>query len=363
MHTLFLSGIGRLATIFALGLALWVAAGAGRAIAGDHATADDQATADDLQACDSKAAFREGAWYVNSDGMAMQRVFSGLGPVATEGSSPTGSLALSQHDLDDPFQSGARLLVGHSFEDTPYQLEVSYFWLSASNTFAQANDSTGNLVSPFTNFGVLPDPTGAFDLNTLVQIHQVSQLEGGEVNWKCEMCLPPGDPRIVLLLGVRHINVREQFDYLSQQAPFSTNAVSVHSRTNNNLWGPQIGGLVDYGCPVAWLRFEGKAAICDNQADRDLEAGVNATDTTHPRLFHSGTASVGDISASILWHPIPALTGRVGYQALWIDQLALASRNFVADPAALTDPAAVLPINTRGTLIYHGPFAGLQLSW
>ena len=99
------------------------------------------------------------------------------------------------------------------------------------------------------------------------------------------------------------------------------------------------------------------------QANRDLDANVNGTDANHPRLTESNTAMVADISAALRWRPTSALTAQIGYQALWCDQLALASRNYAPDLASLTNPAAEPPINTRGTLIYHGPFAGLQLNW
>jgi hypothetical protein len=72
---------------------------------------------------------------------------------------------------------------------------------------------------------------------------------------------------------------------------------------------------------------------------------------------------VGDIGASILWRPVAALTAKIGYQALWCDQVALAARNFAPDLATLTNPLLQSPMNARGTLIYHGPFAGLQWNW
>ena len=102
--------------------------------------------------------FPRSPWYVSADGMALQRVFQGFGPAATLGLSPTASYALSQNDLDQPFQSGIRMLVGHNFDDSPYQVEASYFWLSAWDTSAQVIDPTGSFFSPFTNFGATIRP-------------------------------------------------------------------------------------------------------------------------------------------------------------------------------------------------------------
>ena len=355
MYQVFPTGGGRLAAILLLGLLLGTAAPTGRALA------DDQA------GCCCNSGFwpdcepmPRDPWYVSTDGIALQRIFSGLGPAATLGVSPSGSLALSQKNLDDPFQAGFQMLVGHTFGDSPYQAEVSYFWLNPLATSAQAADPMGNLYSPFTNFGTTQD--SRVDYNSLVEIHLVSRLEGGELNLKCQLPLPDGDPTVMLLFGVRHLGIREEFDYSSVPTG-NANPVSIHAHTNNNIWGPQIGGLVDYGHDDVWLHFEGKAAICNNDADRELEASINGIDASHPRLASSGTAMVADISASVVWRPTSALTARVGYQAMWVDQVALAARNFASDVATLSDAAAEPPINARGTLIYHGPFAGLQLSW
>ncbi|MGO9109328.1 MAG: BBP7 family outer membrane beta-barrel protein [Thermoguttaceae bacterium] len=376
MHALFPPGIGKLRTILTIGLALWAVAAAGQS--NDDNQSQGTSGCDCSGACGSSI-FWYGVeplprdpWYFSTDAIAMQRLFRGLGPIAVMGLSPTGTLALSQQSLDEPFQAGVRMLVGHTFEDSPNAVEVSYYTLSTWDTSAQASDPTGNLFSPFTNFGANPGispfsnfgatPDSRVDFNTLVQIRETSRLEDGEVNLKHKLHLPVGDPTVEVMIGVRHVGVREEFDYASSPTQ-NTNPVSVHAHTNNNLWGPQIGGVVEYGHQDTWLRFEGKAAICENDANRNLDANVNGIDATHPRTFYDGTAEVADISVTLLWHPTDAITWRIGYQALWVDQLALAARNFAPDVTALTDAAAPTPINTRGTLIYHGPFAGLQLSW
>ena len=243
--------------------------------------------------------------------------------------------------------------MGHAFDDSPYQVEVSYFWLTPWDTSAQAIDPTGNLFSPFTSTSA-SRRTPRVDHNSLVQIHEISRLEGGEVNLKCTTA--PAGRRPDGRAPVRRAAHRDSRGVrLLVLADGNANPVSVHAHTNNDLWGPQIGGLVECGHQDVWLRVEGKAAVCNNDADRDLDANVNGTEATHPRFFDSGTAMVGDIGASILWRPTPALTAKIGYQALWCDQLALAARNFAPDLATLTNPAAEPPMNARGTLIYHGP--------
>ena len=359
MHAVFPPGLGRWGTILALGLAAWAIAAGGQAFADDPCGCND--TCNPPGFWTGSEAFPRDPWYVSTDAMVMQRLFTGMGPVATVGLGPTAAWALTQNDLDQPFQSGAQLLIGHTFDDSLYQVEASYFWLSPWNVTAQAVSPQGNLFSPFTNWGS-PKANSEVDDNSFVSIHQISRLEGGEFNVKTALPLPAGDPTIVLMFGVRHVGIREEFDYASVPTG-NVNPVSVRAHTNNDLWGPQIGGVIEYGHQDVWIHVDGRAAICDNESNLNLDANVNGIETDHARVYRSNTASVGDINAAIMWRPTSGLTAKVGYRALWVDQIALGGRNFAPNLNELTTAAAELPINTRGTLIYHGPFAGLQLNW
>ena len=133
------------------------------------------------------------SWYVGADAIALQRLYSGLGPVATEGPVSTGtasttSIALSQQDLNDPFQAGVQFTVGHTFDDSPYQVEASYFWVSPFDSSAQAADPFSNLYSPFTTNHGLPENT-ALDQNSQVAIHLVSRLESGDIDCEVRVAL------------------------------------------------------------------------------------------------------------------------------------------------------------------------------
>ena len=369
MRTTIPSGSGRFGPFLAFALALSAAAADGQTVANSQTAAAGQPVADDSPQSPCDGCFSQGyepmpayPWYFSTEGIALQRLYSGLGPAATLGLGSSGAVALSQQDLGTPFEPGVRMLIGHTLGDTPYQVEMSYFWLAPWDTSAQVIDPQRNLYSLFVApFGLPPNP--AVEPNSVVAIHQISRLEDGQINVKYTLPLPEGDPTVMLLVGVRHVGVREEFDYTSQTMP-TANPVSVRAHTNNNLWGPQIGAVVDFGGWYdAWLRFEGTAALCDNEYNRDLQADVNGITATHPRFLGSNTAETADISATIMWRPLRALTAKIGYQAFWCDQLALAERNFAPDLGSLTNPAVQPSINARGTLIYHGPFAGLQVNW
>ena len=365
MHALFPTGIGKLRTSLVFGLVFWAIAAATQARADDPPSGSSGC--DCGGACGSSI-FWYGVeplprdpWYFSTDAIAMQRLFTGPGPYATLGIASTGTVALDETALTTPFQGGVRMLLGHTFEDSPYQVEVSYYKLTTWDVSAQATDLTNSLYSPFTNFG-FNGPNNAVDYNSLVQVQETSQLDNGEANLKQLIRLPAGNPTIELLIGVRHVGVTEGFTYHSAPSK-STFPVDVNAHTNNSLWGPQIGGIIEYGHQDVWLRVEGKAALCENDANRDLSASVSGKSAVHPTVFYDGTASVADVNATLLWHFASSATFRIGYQALWVDQLALAARNFETDVASLTNAAAPVPIDMGGHLVYHGPFAGLQVCW
>jgi hypothetical protein len=276
---------------------------------------------------------------------------------------------LSHDDLGTPFAPGARLTVGHTFGDSPHQIEFTYFALGQYDTYAMATDPSATLtppatglMSPFTNFG--HPPSNTVDYNALVQIQESSNLQNAEFNWRMLLPTPPG-MTLNFLMGLRYIGVSEDFDYASQQSLTSAtqNAV-VNCHTMNTLLGPQIGGLAEFNvAPQTWLSIEGKGAICNNAASRDLDAVI--TQPTSTSYSQNGTAYVADLSLAIFWRPTSFLTARVGYQALWINGLVLAANNFAPSLEVLENPSLQppTPLDRTGTVLYHGPYAGLEVSW
>ena len=172
---------------------------------------------------------------------------------------------------------------------------------------------------------------------------------------------------VTFLFGVRHMSIRERFDYFSQSTiPLTAppSSAAVNAQTGNDLWGPQAGGTIEfYTTQESWFRFEGKAALCDNVTTRDLQSSIvgGATPSVPASaLSGSGTSCVGDFACSVYWRPTEHLTSHIGYQAIWVDGLALASENFDIDPASGQPSVA---IHRKGSALYQGPFAGIELNW
>ncbi|HEY4759433.1 MAG TPA: BBP7 family outer membrane beta-barrel protein [Thermoguttaceae bacterium] len=317
-------------------------------------------------------------WYFQADAMFMKRDAGKSLPVATISNSipPNGELwdivAFSTGDLDSPFRAGAKALVGRTIGDTRWQIDFTYFWLDSWNDSSVITDSTsnptppggqGNLFSPFSNFGE-PTAIDGFDYNNLMSIREVSQLQNGELNLRYLLPMPHDCLTAKFLLGVRYMSINEQFDYNSQsQATGSASYIS--TLTRNSLVGPQLGGdFYFFAYQQCWINFEFKGAICANQTLQDTNGtraiGVNETplgssDTSNPTSF------VGDLNLMLVWQLRPRLITRIGYQAIWVTNVAMARRNY--DP-----PASILLndtpfIDTNGNVVYHGPHIGLEFTW
>lgn len=309
-------------------------------------------------------------WYFRAEGMILKRDVLETTNVATTGAFIPGGtehVALGRGDLSEPFEGGVRFLVGHTFGDLPYQIEFSYFTLTQWNTSAGVVDSgsilngtPGTLFTAFTNFG--NPPNNLVDFANSIHIHETSYLDNAEINVKRAIEMPEG-VALSFIVGARHIGNTETLDYSSTHIPGTTPLAHTYTHTANDLWGPQIGGLVEVGAaPNAWVSFEIKGAICNNSASRDLEATVGAATTPH-NSGENGTAYVADFNLSVFWRPTAMITTRFGYQAIWINGLALALENSQPALGALTSPAIPIAINRDGTVLYHGPYAGLEVSW
>jgi len=312
-------------------------------------------------------------WYFQADALILRRDVAGSTAAATR-NTPTQTV-LSTWDLDEPFKAGARCLIGRTWGgDSPLQIEVSYFALAPWDSRAALRDTTantlggqGNLFSPFTHFG--SPAIDSVDYNTFASIRERSEFDGASLDLVYHVPMAPSALSVACLVGVRYLQVDEQFDYFSQQAASpaplgATNSVSTGA--DNELWGPQLGGIARFYAGGSWWIDVGiKGAICNNSASQQTSyvhvdrLGVSQA-YAHSRSADV-TTYVGDLDLTLVHRWSPLLTTRIGYQAMWLDGLALASENFHPSVETLTlGPGQLI---TTGKAIYHGIHAGIELNW
>lgn len=315
-------------------------------------------------------------WYFRTEGVFLTRDVDGARALATFGPDPA-KVVLSTTEFDRPFRGGAKLLVGHTFGDSPYGIEFSSFsvseWLDemALRDTTQPNGFPGGvgfLYSPFTDFATVQ----GFEPYHLVTVREISDLDSQEMNIRHVLPMPTRCLTVSWLLGVRHIGIHEQFNYAGYsgllplpQMP-QLPSLGLQTNTGNRMWGPQIGGLFEfYAQHCCWVNFEIKGALLGNSAYQET-SGFLANEAPLQGLGRrekNTTAFAADFDLTLVYHPTRWLTARIGYQALWVGGLALASDNFNIPDQRLVYGPSPPPIHVDGQVLYHGPHVGLEVHW
>jgi hypothetical protein len=321
-------------------------------------------------------------FYIESDGAAIRRDpgrgfdFASLGMIPTGTVSPT-NVVLSTGSFNYDLRAAGRVLIGCTINEC-FQIEGVYNGVSESENTAAIRDdspngfgsSTGNLFSPFGGFGAYP--VGNLDYNNFAQIRYTSSLQSVELNVRRTVPAPASRLTTSILFGVRYMGLPETFDYATTSnvafTPLPVTgsvANTIHVATDNQMVGPQIGALFEFYVDNRWwVNFEIKGALLNNRAVQSTTYtntinGASVTSFGSQREDH--TAFAGDLALTFLYRWSPHFTTRLGYQALWLTDVALAPDNLNVDIDILRQGPAQL--NHTSSTVYHGPFAGVTLAW
>ena len=310
-------------------------------------------------------------WFGHVDGLFYFRDENGGKLMATVG--PSGTEVLKTSDFRSEFSGNVRATIGRSIGDW-YRVEATYFgtmtWSdqrAVRNTDTNGGGGSGNLYSPFSNFG---DPAAVvgLDYNDLASIEFTSELTNVELNVRRRMLAKPGYWEASGLVGARYVHLGESFGYLTTSTTpgpaTSSNTYRIDAR--NRLVGVQLGFLMQFLVrPRAWINFEAKGAIMANRAS--VSYSLRRVDNVGTETNYAGsdrrdrTSFLGELSLEYNYHFAPRWTFRAGYSALWLTGVALGSGNFVSDINLLQlGPAQV---DHSGSVVFHGPHIGLTLAY
>jgi hypothetical protein len=292
-----------------------------------------------------------------------------LGPVLADGSGP---VALTTGAFDADFKPAGRFLLGRTLGEC-LQIEGSYLGVPRTESNAAVRDSSvnalgtaGNLYSPFSFFGT-DAPIPGLDYNNFAQIRFTSSFQSVELNVRRQLPMTWERLTSSILFGVRYMSIPEEFEYMTLSnvpAPGGSANLALVS-TDNQLIGPQIGAKFDFYIENRWwVNVEIKGAVLNNRSGQStsyqhIDGAGTESYLNSRREDH--TAFLGDLSVTGVYRWSPHFTTRLGYQAMWIRELALASDNLSTNIDILTLGPAVLNHSSR--TVYHGPFAGIVVSW
>ena len=245
-----------------------------------------------------------------------------------------------------------------------------FYDFRARGTSGPFNADTANIAAlPFRN-----GPLLAFNVGDTQRYDYRSRLTNAELNARQQV-----NDRLSVLVGFRYLNLAEQFNgnlIMADGTPFGNYGV----RTQNNLWGGQLGA--DYALPLTdrlSLAANGKAGIfggAESQStsgsflggfapdtpifnQRGVQTGVvpGAPISAERRASSCHVAFVGEVGLTLTYKVTERLSLRGGYNLMWIDGVALAPNQFTTSNFA---PGGAGGINTRGNLFMHGAVVGLD---
>jgi hypothetical protein len=180
-----------------------------------------------------------------------------------------------------------------------------------------------------------------------------SRLENIEFNY-----LHPISDRFEFVAGFRTLQVH---DVLSYHVVFPAFSADYKWNDTNYLYGGQLGlnfNLDERDCPFS-LNCRLETGVYNNYAANNF----SLTSSTGGQIPGGGSASqadfVGDINVTAAYHFGEHVAIRGGYELLWVEGLALASKQAAIATANHTQNA----ISTAGHLFYNGATFGLDLTW
>ncbi|MBA4190748.1 MAG: hypothetical protein C0467_22410 [Planctomycetaceae bacterium] len=299
---------------------------------------------------------------------------------------------------DDMAQPGLRVRFGFRLTDAT-SIELGYFGLqewTASASIPAGDPPFAN--SPFLGSSII---YGNRSFDTGISAQYCSQIHSAEANLRRSFSV--GNWNAAALGGFRYFYLSEQLTLTGAQtfpnfkpvAPPASQTFVEQTRTvaNNNLFGAQIGGELGR----TWfdnrfgLAANGKVGIFANNANqltsngaRLITGGGTATSTLAAGRGNTDFASLyeGGITATV--RVTSRIRVRGGYQALFVQGLALAPTQlaatgtaiqkssqlvpgsfipFAPPPSTLPPPGTGSGLNTNGNLLLHGPFVGLDVSY
>lgn len=290
------------------------------------------------------------------------------------------SAVLTEDDFANEFDPGMRITLGLYLGDL-WRLEGSYVGNYSWSDTAEAhwvNDGSGNLLSPFSGFGDVfrrPGlatlssadylPVSGQDFNETARISYTSSMMMSEINLRRRLeniATSRVAAESSVLIGFRQMKVSETFSYFtSSSVPVVNTQNSVNVQTDNDLYGPQIGGMAQFLVSSrSWVDFEAKGAMLFGRADNVFSAQIPVSAGPPSGPFADSqdiTAFLGDLSLQYNFQVTRSITFKAGYNAFFLSGVALASKNFDSSVDQLLNGPGSL--DHSGRIVYHGPSMGV----
>ncbi len=246
-------------------------------------------------------------------------------------------------------------------------LETTYMgtfnWTSESVVTSATND----LFSIYSDFGTNPPPFGfaETDRAALQSLSYSSGLDSIELNYRQRWVSPNVRVQGSWLAGVRYLYMKEDLRYITASA-LNAAASDTLVSAMNSLTGAQLGGDL-WVCIMPGLSIgaEAKVGLYGNHTSQQTVIQTLAVaDPYVERITDNAPAFMGDANVTLLWRLNQNWTFRVGYMALWMTEVSLATDNFNPNVplAGFATPREVI-MNNSSDVFYSGLTLGFEYMW
>ncbi len=204
----------------------------------------------------------------------------------------------------------------------------------------------------------VPAPLGPatedFAAANIMTASLTSRIHNAELN----LIRPTNYPGLFLLGGFRYFNLDERFNLNSEDVLHGTSDYNI--RTDNNLYGAQIGASLKRQWSHLELEFLGKAGIFGAESRQQTFLGDNDNTTILRNTSVRGgqEAFIGELGFNGTLHLTESLYCRAGYNLIWVDGVARAT-----DQLDFTNTALSSTTLYSGSAFLHGFNVGLEARW
>jgi len=281
-------------------------------------------------------------WYASLNALYLSRS-TPSGAKSIVGNNPyTGTSFLAPSDLQFPANVGIDATVGvHVFDRSALEATLMASKFNGSHT----------MISPGGFIGVgFTGPGGTkfvSDFDTT--------FASAEVNWRQTL-----NDHVDVLIGLRALNIADVLD-----TQINTTVARGRYDTGNALLGAQIGAELsafDNSSPFQ-ISLSGKIGMYQNQSYNQIQEYSGAAQT-FIGAFRSGNTFAGSVVADVAltaeYKISKAVALTAGYQAIWANNLALASD---AASNSLLNPSLLKTHVYRDDLWMHGVSVGMRITF
>jgi hypothetical protein len=322
-------------------------------------------------------------WYASANGLLMGRDnANGFWTTYQTNNNPNQLMKTTQADVD--WGAGYEVKFGRRFCCGLWAVEGVYWGLPDMDGAARCSVPGGSVSTPLMIGDVEFAGVNATQIFDGAQEHRLwrdNEFHNLEINLVrarlAEQWCTPLD--ISALVGVRYFRFEENLTFASLDLGGTwggrggLDQAYLHDGIENNLLGVQVGVDAGYRLGCNWRLFVApKLGIYNNHIKNRFDLyrgdGVYATPTAASGMVGAYPVSssadqfafLGQLDLGLDWRFAPCWTAFAGYRLIGVTNVGLADNQV---PTYVVDIPEIAKIDTNGSLILHGAFAGVKFEF